>query len=64
MMSSSYVLTAKSKKILEKRFEKMLICYRCGEPLLAGDEVIYIRHSYRNNGAKRYHKRCFEEMFI
>jgi len=36
---------------------KILVCYRCGEPLEVGDEVT-VTCTYK----KRYHRACFEEL--
>lgn len=64
-MSNIYVLTAKMKSSLETRFGKTLVCFRCGKELLEGDEIVKIRHRFGNgNHAKRYHKRCFEELLF
>lgn len=37
------------------------ICVRCGKPFKVGDKVI---SRYRRKHSQRYHKECFEKMFL
>jgi hypothetical protein len=61
-MAQSYILTEKTKQILEgKRF--ILICKRCKEPIEVGQKVHPVYGKNRISGW--YHETpCFEDMRI
>jgi hypothetical protein len=49
------------KKNVLKRFQNQgnAVCYACGQPLKLDDKVVS-----RNNTARRYHKKCFENLHV
>lgn len=59
-MPREYVLTERLFKYLSKRCG-ILLCARCEKPLKVNDKVISNNRKIR---VKRYHKQCYESMFI
>lgn len=52
-------LTKRVYKILLAKGVR-LICYKCGEPLKVGDQIV----SHRSYKRKRYHEACWKSLFI
>lgn len=58
------VLTETTKKRLLTQYKlKILTCFRRGKELVEGDKIVSM-FARKKKKSKRYHKNCFEEMFI
>lgn len=73
LMGVSYQINKRSiSKILNWRGENVLLCYRCGEEISAGDWVrksgrvskVSTRTHMTWHLAKVYHLSCYEGMFL
>lgn len=55
-------------KIAKSRIENMngkVVCFRCGVELKIGDEITVVeRKNYVGYNTRRYHRRCFEGLYI
>jgi len=63
-MSREFLLTEKLFKALSKRCGP-LVCrsQRCGKPLKPNDKIISTGATGRRH-CTRYHKKCYDELFI
>ena len=55
-----YILVEKRLRCLESRGVAM-VCYRCEQAFNVGDRIVSKRNRH---ASRRYHKACWESMFI
>ena len=60
MAKMEYVLTETRLRSLEKR-GVLMVCHKCEQAFNVDDKIITRRNM---NGGRRYHKACWENMFV